>query len=108
MTGSIHMNHCSGSALIDLLGNKPSHPPGTYLYILAQPFERGRLAACPVHRKFFPPQVLHHNALFQRGAPVKGRSCQIRLFGQGYRACPSWALWVALEPEQMPGLLLLS
>lgn len=70
----------SGFTLSDLLGSdsqktkRPhSQPPGAYLYVLAQPFERGRLAARPVHCYLFPPHVLHHNALFQRGAPVEGK-----------------------------------
>lgn len=50
-----------------------SQPPEAYLYVLAQPFERGRLAARPVHCDLLPAHVLHHNALFQRGAPVKGK-----------------------------------
>lgn len=50
-----------------------SQPPGAYLYVLAQPFERGRLAARPVRCDLFPAHVLHHNDFFQRGAPVKGK-----------------------------------
>lgn len=61
--------------------------PGAYLYVLAQPLQRRRLAARPVHHHLFPPYVLHHDALFQRGAPVEGRSCQVRLFGLGLTVC---------------------
>lgn len=42
-----------------------------YLHILAQPFERRRLAACPIRCYLLPSQVLHHNALLQREAPVR-------------------------------------
>ena len=81
--------HCRGFATIDLWAQAHSNKispliaPGAYLYVLAEPFEGGRLAACPIHRYLFPPQVLHHDALSHRGAPVKGRSCQSRLLRQG-------------------------
>lgn len=70
-----------------------------YLHILAQPFERGRLAACPVCCYLLSSQVLHHNALLQREAPVRGKE----LSDEAAQAMPALCvLWAVLKAEPRP------
>lgn len=67
------LNLLGGGGRGEIIKTSPPVPSllRAYLHILAQPFERRRLAACPICCYLLPSQVLHHNALLQREAPVR-------------------------------------